>query len=282
MAKRSTRARQADRDAVIESLTEAYADLQLTAAEYDARTTRALAAETIGELKDLVAGLTDAPALDPPPGPQRRPRRRPWSSRTKMAVAAGVTLSAVLVVALALELFDDEPAPPPPPAAPVAPVAPEAPEPAPDPFTRAGFETLLSDFADQHPDTRIYRLYLGNSPNADAQESWVAVASVPVPGKRGRSVEWQWPRQASTPQRSTTTQRAWDLADLDPSLVPRAYRKARALLDDQELPARRTAMLFAPDEEGSCVRVQVTNEWQDEAVVELTCRGEVVHAGLQP
>lgn len=79
----SVRARDADRSAVVEALTEAYVDGQLSATEREARVDAALGTVHLGDLGDLLADLRGesverARRLIAPPAPaERRPAPAP-------------------------------------------------------------------------------------------------------------------------------------------------------------------------------------------------------------
>jgi len=96
------RASDSDRDAVVSDLSEHFQAGRLTAAEFDQRTERALAARTWGELREL---LTDLPATRPVPATpaatsssaRTRPSRVRFTPPAVTAVAAIAITAAVLV-----------------------------------------------------------------------------------------------------------------------------------------------------------------------------------------
>jgi Domain of unknown function (DUF1707) len=68
------RASDADRDAVVATLSESYQAGRLTADEFDERTGRALTARTLGELSPLTSDLPGTPSADPGPVVQQAAR----------------------------------------------------------------------------------------------------------------------------------------------------------------------------------------------------------------
>ena len=101
------RASDADRDAVVATLSESYQAGRLTADEFDERTGRALAARTIGELSPLTADLPGTRPAEPGPvaqqagGPGRAIPVRPG------ALVVLVTLAAVLVLSAGFGVATD-------------------------------------------------------------------------------------------------------------------------------------------------------------------------------
>ncbi|PND50187.1 DUF1707 domain-containing protein, partial [Rhodococcus sp. ENV425] len=87
----STRARDADRAAVRARLDAAYADGQLSGAEHEVRDARAGAADTLGELDELVADLQASP------GAAAAARVRAWGPW----VFAGAVVTAAVVAGVA-------------------------------------------------------------------------------------------------------------------------------------------------------------------------------------
>lgn len=74
----SLRASNADREATVKRLQDAFAEGRLELSELDERTTQAYAAKTLGELRPLISDLPE-PKPAPPAKPQERPRRpAPW------------------------------------------------------------------------------------------------------------------------------------------------------------------------------------------------------------
>ena len=102
------RAGHADRERVIETLKDAFVQGRLTRDELAARTGRALAARTYGELAGLTAGISASPATARPVRPPARPpaparRRRPLvraaaGSGGCLAFAFGLVLLAANVL----------------------------------------------------------------------------------------------------------------------------------------------------------------------------------------
>jgi hypothetical protein len=89
----SLRAADRDRDQVAESLREHYAQGRLTMEEYDERTTAAVSAKTMGDLRALTA---DLPGLSAPADPPERA----WTPKQMRWIAVGGVVAAVLVLAL--------------------------------------------------------------------------------------------------------------------------------------------------------------------------------------
>ena len=99
------KASDSDRDAVVSDLGEHFQAGRLTDGEFDERTGRALAARTLGELRDLLA---DLPATQPAPRvpATRSPSTRPWRSSGRFApplivVLAGIGIAVAVLVNVA-------------------------------------------------------------------------------------------------------------------------------------------------------------------------------------
>lgn len=90
----SLRASDADRDAVVATLSEHFQAGRLTTEELDERTGRALAARTLGDLSELTADLPAAPPARPAPADRSQQREH-----HRLAPAA-VALAGVALVAL--------------------------------------------------------------------------------------------------------------------------------------------------------------------------------------
>jgi hypothetical protein len=102
------RAGHADREQVIETLKDAFADRRLTSAELDARIGRALAARTRADLAALTAGIPPAPvaAGAAPARPSALARRRPLAR-----AAAGSGSCLVIAAAAVWAAFLADPGP---------------------------------------------------------------------------------------------------------------------------------------------------------------------------
>jgi Domain of unknown function (DUF1707) len=91
------RASDADRDAALADLSAHFQAGRLTSDELDERTGQALAARTVGDLRDL---MTDLPALRPA-GPAQGPApARPWRPATSLAVLLGTLVAAAMVLSV--------------------------------------------------------------------------------------------------------------------------------------------------------------------------------------
>jgi Domain of unknown function (DUF1707) len=96
------RASDADRDAVLSELSEHFQAGRLTAAEFDERAGKVLAARTWGELRDLLRDLPSAlsgprpAATVPPAASPERPSGRP--ALLPVAVLAGIGIAVALSV----------------------------------------------------------------------------------------------------------------------------------------------------------------------------------------
>lgn len=145
------RARDADRDRVIELLGQAYVDGQLSEADRELRVSRALAARTLDELDVLVRDLQGHDVVP-----------RPTTGRTGPVVGVAAAVIALVVVGLILlRTGDDDTGPTEPVAAPppVEQVAlPEVAEPVefvPAALSRVWFESFLSEYEAEFGDTMI-------------------------------------------------------------------------------------------------------------------------------
>lgn len=122
MSEARKRARDADRDQIVDAIESAFVDGQLTDAEREERVTQALRAKTLGELRSLVRDLQTDQALsespgaesphpgpadpgppEPGPHPARRPRapqtRPTWLGRRSLLIAGGAGVGLVAVSA---------------------------------------------------------------------------------------------------------------------------------------------------------------------------------------
>ena len=95
------RASDADRDAVLSSLSEHFQAGRLTAAELDERTGRALAARTWGELGELVADLPAARIRAAASSNTRPQAPSGHAAPPRIAVLAGFAITAVVLVHVA-------------------------------------------------------------------------------------------------------------------------------------------------------------------------------------
>ncbi|KRF18927.1 hypothetical protein ASG90_03300 [Nocardioides sp. Soil797] len=146
----TTRARDADRDRVVDALGQAFVDGQLSETDRELRVSRALSARTLDDLDVLVRDLQ---GHDLVPRPPKRVSKGPF-----LAIATGL----VVVVAIGVLVLrggdepDRAPAPAPAPAAPVA--MPEVAEPVefvPEALSMAWFEAFLNGYEEEFGDTVI-------------------------------------------------------------------------------------------------------------------------------
>jgi len=95
------RASDADRDAVVSDLSEHFQAGRLTAGELDERTGHALAAQTLGELEELLADLpaTRVPVGTSSGGRVRAPAGRGALPMTAALVGIGITAAVLVNVA---------------------------------------------------------------------------------------------------------------------------------------------------------------------------------------
>ncbi|HEX7740319.1 MAG TPA: DUF1707 domain-containing protein [Marmoricola sp.] len=155
----STRARQADRDAVLGQLEAAYADGQLDRAEFDRRSDRALRARTLGDLGVLVADLQS----DGQPALRRAGSASAPVSRRMIALAAVIVVAAGLIVTKIADGHDD--APPSPPAAVQQPAVDDAAPaekeelataPLPEPLSLQAFRAFRTAYRERFGTTKLY------------------------------------------------------------------------------------------------------------------------------
>jgi Domain of unknown function (DUF1707) len=92
------RASDADRDAVLSDLSEHFQAGRLTAGEFEERTGQALAARTLGELRELLADLpATRPAAATPSGTRSWPASERAAPRL-IAALAGIGIAAAVLV----------------------------------------------------------------------------------------------------------------------------------------------------------------------------------------
>ena len=96
------KASDSDRDAVVSDLSEHFQAGRLTAAEFDQRMGRALAARTWGELRDLLADLPASPLVPQAPA-ARSLSAQPWPVPGRfapplIAVLAGIGITTAVLV----------------------------------------------------------------------------------------------------------------------------------------------------------------------------------------
>lgn len=148
---RTVRARDADRDRVVDVLGQAYVDGQLSEADRELRVSRALSARTLDDLDVLVRDLQGHDMVP----------RRPEKAPKPLLVALGASLAVLLAVGVLVLRAggDDEPEPhraAPPPAQRVE--RPEVAEPVefvPAALSRVWFETFLAEYEEEFGDTII-------------------------------------------------------------------------------------------------------------------------------
>jgi hypothetical protein len=95
------RASDADRDAILSELSTNFQEGRLSSAEFDDRSSKALAAKTMGELGVLTTDLPSGQPAPPPPETAQsyRPRRSSPQPPVVVAVAAVAIVAIVLGIA---------------------------------------------------------------------------------------------------------------------------------------------------------------------------------------
>ncbi|GAA1925916.1 DUF1707 SHOCT-like domain-containing protein [Nocardioides hwasunensis] len=276
MAGPDMRARDSDRNEAIEVIETAWSDGQLAREEYDARTTKALTATTLGDLERLVRDLQE-------PGKKRvrasltrlaEVRGRPAPTQTQVAMAEGlagfarrfgtgvlviaVTAFAVLVALPWLLRGSADPAEGTQSSAPV------------DLLTADGFRTFVEAVDDKTGSTLVFDAFVGS-------ESYGA-ATVPADATSDRYVRWTWRDAGFVDGESTGRDEGairFDLSRIDADAVPGLVEQAGDLVDEPDT----FTLTISPDPydlERQCYRVMAGNRFSEYATITASCSGRVL------
>lgn len=216
-------------------------------------------------------GPTPLETMQPVAGPVAPPSP---SSRAGSAVAVAIFLVVTLmvggvVVTLAVEgaqdaglgetfdefgddLGDGFPGPPPGPDARL--------------LTPGGFERLLGSLDARLGSTEVFEAVLYPD---------YGVVTTPAEPSGPRSISYYYDGESLTEStRSTSTERRYDLADVDPAVVARLTRRARALVDE---PTTFYAIVRRPQDGGTAwITAYASNEFSETAFLSATLDGTVV------
>ncbi len=281
------KARDADRDAAVEVVEAAFADGQISRADYDLRVDRLLSAGTVGEVQALVHDLRRDPhdpttdvveavtedKVEPPPPPPSLPRDRlpPGTTARRSVdpskVGAVITVVGVLVVlgivlAVALPIWL---------------------------FSRGGDDGVSTGNLGLGDEVSLvtpegYDLF------ADALEEETgsleafsvvlypgyAVVDVPADAtsqrKYGRYWNGDWSDFGGS---GTSSDDRFSVDQVDGQVIADGVRRAKAAVED---PTSWYAIIRAPDADvgGTCVTAYASNEFNESGFVRLTCDGAVV------
>lgn len=268
-----TRARDADRDALCTALDAAFAEGQLDGTEHRERTTAALRATTLGELRALAEDLqvrTPTPQRAASPTPQRTPRAR----RRAQWVGAVVSL---LMIALGFVLGRATA----PDAAPAGSGAQAGTAVTADSadveahvvrleglHTPAGFTRFVADVRARLGTTRVAgaNVYPG-----------YAVVTTPVPGEPRREQRYHYQGGLDGPEISGTRnadEPLVDLAAFDPAVVIPLVAGAPESLEVTDATSRY--MIFDDDGKGPRVAVYASNEFHESGYLEARPDGSII------
>lgn len=280
---RKTKARQADRDAIVSSLADAYADQQLSAEEYEDRMSRALTARTLAPLNALVEDLQGRPMVGTPPEQSARGAAlpavhpgvagngltsgRPRASRRALLAGALAVLAVGSFVAWQNNAAEST--------APVMAAPPVHERNTTDPFTPQGFKQVVAALmADSDPEAYVSLLTL-----SQGRDGWQGFAVLPVDMDRQRTETWRWPVTPDFEPDKDSYERGrfLRLSDFDVSLVAKAHRRALSLLGSPEVAAERSAHITAPisHTDPTCLSLTVEDEWQTAVTVSYSCVGKL-------
>lgn len=282
------KARDADRDAAVEVVEAAFADGQISRADYDLRVDRLLRAVTVGEVQSLVQDLRRDPhdrttdvveavtedTVTPAVPPRvRRPRPAPSAlfrvrvpgdpSSRAQAVIITVVVLVVLVVVLAVALpiwlvsrGDDGVA-----TGPVGlgdQVSLVTPE---------GYDLFVDALQDETGSLEVFSIVLYPG---------YAVVDVPADAtsqrKYGRYWNGDWSDFGGA---GTSSDERFTADEVDGDVIADGVRRAKALVED---PTTWYAIVGAPDADvgGTCVTAYASNEFSESQFVRLTCDGSLV------
>jgi len=198
---RRTRARSRDRDSVLDALSIAFSESQISSEERERRVTSALGSRGLYELGGLVSDLQlppDHPAAEltrapepatPRPAGGRTGGGRPDGSRRNALLAGGVGLAAVAALVVLVESGSD---------------AEET-----RPLTAEGFARFVDDYRDEFGTTEVL--------HAEVMEEYISVR-VPVEGGAGRWRFYNYDEDGFSPNSGGTAPEGTatvDLADVD-------------------------------------------------------------------
>ena len=274
----TSRVKEADRDAVIEALTGALVDGQLTPEQHDKRVSAALRARRIGTLGRLLEGVqladdhpvaplvavaTFAPMKREIPEQPAAKRDKRWTTKAKIALCAPVVLAVALVVGF--NLGSDEPASPP------------------DNLSVAGIEQLVADVEEEFGSTEVVSI--------EVTEDYVSVL-VPSDSGEGRFERYSYRTDLGfSPGLGGTIKdidlAVIDLADLDADVVMGRVEEARSDLGVEDVSEVRVvvsdtqqgtafAQEFAGEDVPPHVEVDVSNDFQEAAWLATDLSGDQV------
>jgi len=262
-----------DRMAVVQALSAARRNEELSAEVQLERTELALAATTLDELRALVADLRDPPTL-PVAGVSRRGLLMGLGGLTAVVVGVGT--------AIAVGSDDDEPAAatPPPrtsttptPTPTPTPTATPTPKQLPSLFTVAGLELLLRDYRKKFGTWWTYELSIFGERQARSD--------VPIGPLRKRRLQWwSWDEDDRwntifDPQAATPLNQPMDLRKVDLKAALANRRVARRTLNVEEPKPPDIEFTTHPDY-GPVVQFFVTNSFNESGLMFTDLDGRIL------
>lgn len=283
-----TRARDSDRDRVVEAIEAAFVDGQITGLDRDVRVERALTAHTLGELEAITRDLQVAAEFrlagaDADPAALYRPRTasddeavRRQGRRVRNVLLLGLAglIALVGLVAGLVSVFaapDDDRAVDT--GQPIT-VGDDSPEAVPP---EVGF-TLADDDVREFLTAYQERFDTLDAYEVDFYEDWVSV-QVPVRGSRARAESWAFDgdfEQRGDARAVTSGARLLDMGDIGINAMFANLRTARRTLNVEE-PQSYYVLVQTWDEEPT-VNLYVNNDYGESGYLMTDLRGNVIRA----
>jgi hypothetical protein len=264
----TTRARDLDRSALCAVLDTAYADGQLDAAEHGARTTAAMAATTLGDLRALADDLQVEHALPP----LRVPRPAGGPSRGRRITTGLVATLAFLGVGFGIGYASGSSSASP--SAPGTATAGSGDDVAPvvvaqqGLHTRAGFTALVA----------ATRARFGSTMVAEAVVyPDYAVITLPVPGAPARAQSFSYRGGFAEPSNAGTRAASDPLVDLGAVQVDPVLGLVAGAGESLAVPDPTSRyMIIRPEDGGPTVSIYASNEFSESGFVEARPDGSVI------
>jgi hypothetical protein len=272
------RARDADRDRYVDVIEAAYVDGQLGEADRELRVSRALVAETLGELDGLTRDLQNrpAPAVPRTTAPVASPSAASASAAAHSVALRVVGVAAAIIVGMGvLAVFAAAPAPEALSGDSVA-VPREVAAP-------AGWDDFTMDAASVREFVRSYAARFGSfEPHEVTFFPRRVVVLVPLPGPSPRLEVWawdgEWTKEADRAALDDPHERV-DLRELDARRLADNVRTARGALGVEQGRFGR-AVLSRSGDDPAVVTIRITNQLDETGTMTTTPGGEIV--GRQP
>ncbi|NPD03508.1 DUF1707 domain-containing protein [Nocardioides sp. zg-1308] len=279
------RAKDADRDRFVELIEAAYVDGQLGTEDRELRVSRALAAETLGELETLThdlqrpsdrrAGTVAAGTVATGPVRAERRPRQPGACAAVLLVLAVITAFTGGLAALILLLVAWDPGPDP--ATPSGAAGPARPGTA----DEASGETATFEMTAAHV-RELVRSYETEFGTLDTYEVGLyperAYTQVPVRGSRARSEDWSWEGAWHQDSDASAVGGLYEVLDLGELDVRRLFANIALAERTLDVPGGELTHVLVHrwTDEAPDVSIHVANEFEESGFLRTTLSGDVV------